>query len=683
MIVRACQAAVPELPESAIIATALDSGGRRALTRLAGELVSRPDLLVSGRSDASPTAQRLIRGLRAQGFDRLQLPRCSSCGRAMWLSHRDGKGGKHCDKCNRDARNRACTSCDQRRPGGYRMLDGQPFCRTCFRRDPRSRETCSVCAEKGEPQARIDAGPICRRCYSAPPLICTLCRRERPVATRRDDQPLCMKCYQALRRTPRTCSGCGERRISPHLSEQGPICAPCAGTDRSGGCVGCGDDQRRLNGIYCARCIIPGKLRSLISDGQGRPHRQLFALEQYLLRDEENAEAVLSWIRRSPMSRVVHDMAAGRTPISLRAVAELPATGASGYLAALLMESGVVPIENFDRVRLEVWEREFLKTLVNPDIRAVLHRYAAWIVNPRFSDKAHLSRSDDSRRLGASKAHLTAVAELLEALDAQGLDLGTVPQRSFDDYVVARGRKGKELTPFVRWARSQQLTRLRSEYLQSSPGAPALSEDQRWAWVKDLLNADDLGIASRVGGLLMIVYGITATRSVSIRRDAVDLAGGRTRITLGTDPIELPDAIGALVRQLIDTGPALSKTDSIWLFNGRRAGRHLTTAALNGPLAKRGINLRAGRSAALLNLARDVPASVLSDLLGISIYAAERWGSLSGRDWVDYPRTRLTEVGSSVVGEAGLSEDRGSDWGHRRNYAEEPALISCHPSAGV
>lgn len=647
-IVRACQAAVPELPESVIIASALDSGGRRALTRLAGELASKPDLLVSGRSDASPTAQRLIRGLRDQGFERLQLPRCSSCGRAMRLSHRDGEGGKHCDKCNRDARNRECSSCGQKRPGGYRTLEGQPFCRTCFRQDSRSRETCSVCAEKGEPQARTDAGPICRRCYRAPSVPCVLCGQERPAVSKRDGRPLCMRCYQALRGRPRICSACGERRISPHLSGQGPICAPCAGKDEAlGRCAGCGDDQRRLSGIYCARCIIPGKLRSLISDDQDSPHPRLLALEQYLLRDDENADAVLTWIRRSPMSRVIRDMATGRIPISLRAVAGLPMTGATGYLAALLMESGVVPTENFDRVRLEVWEREFLETLAHPDMRSLLQRYAAWVVNPRFSDRAHLSRSDESLRLRQSRAHLSAVAELLETLHAQGLDLGTVPQRSFDDYIAARGRKGKDLTPFIRWARSQRLTRLRSEYLQSSPRAPALSEDQRWAWVKDLLTAHDLGIASRVGGLLMIVYGITATRSVSIRRDAVDLAGGRTRITLGTDPIELPEAIGALVRQLMDAGSALSTAESIWLFNGHRAGRHLTTAALNGPLAKRGINPRAGRNAALLNLARDIPPSVLSDLLGISIYAAERWSSLSGRDWIDYPMIRLTEAGSS------------------------------------
>ena len=109
----------------------------------------------------------------------------------------------------------------------------------------------------------------------------------------------------------------------------GPLCR----------CAGCGDDQRRLSGIYCARCIIPDKLRSLISDDQDSPHPRLLALEQYLFRDDGNVDTVLTWIRR--------------IPISLRAAAKLPMTGATGYLAALLMESGVVPTENFDRVRLD------------------------------------------------------------------------------------------------------------------------------------------------------------------------------------------------------------------------------------------------------------------------------------------------------------------------------------------
>lgn len=101
------------------------------------------------------------------------------------------------------------------------------------------------------------------------------------------------------------------------------------------------------------------------------------------------------------------------------------------------------------------------------------------------------------------------------------------------------------------------------------------------------------------------------------------------------------------MRQLMDPRRLAATGETTWLFRGRRPGRHLTTAALNGPLAKRGINPRAGRAAALINLARDIPPSVLSDLLGLSVGSAARWSSLSGHDWSDYPRIRLIDTESS------------------------------------
>ncbi|BCW42740.1 hypothetical protein StoSoilB3_42750 (plasmid) [Arthrobacter sp. StoSoilB3] len=386
----------------------------------------------------------------------------------------------------------------------------------------------------------------------------------------------------------------------------------------------------------------------MISDENGIPNTQLLPLEKYLLRDGENSQAVLTWLRRSPMARVAKAMATGQTPISLHAIASLPLSRATGYFAALLMEAGVVPTENFDRIRLEVWEKDFFETISQPEVRSVLQRYAAWYVNPRFSNQAHLSRTDESLRFRQSKAHLTAVAEWLLYLDTANMDLGNVPHRIFDDYVATHGLRGDTLTSFVRWARTQGLTRLRSDYRpRSSPGSTAVPDKERWDWVKMLLDGEDTQTASRVGGLLVLVYGISATRVVSIRRRDVTIAGNTTRISLGKDPIELPDAIGSLVRRLVAATEISATSDSIWLMPGRRPGRHLTTTAMSAPLRRQGINLRAGRSAALINLARDVPPSVLSDLLGISITTATRWSTLSSRDWIDYPKTRLPGVTES------------------------------------
>lgn len=641
-IVSACKEQLPELPEPILIAAATSAGGPHARTWLAKELASKPDLLISGRSDASPTAYRLIKNLRARGFEDIQLPRCSTCGRAQKLPHRDGNGGKRCATCNRRATTPDCTTCGNVTKSGYRIIDDAPYCVSCWRRDPRSHKKCAVCEIPGVIVGRRAHGPICQGCYSSPPMACAHCGDVRPAVARNDGKPLCMKCNQSLRKKPRSCARCGEYRITPYLRDDGPICPSCANQYDRGQCADCGNDQRPLQGNYCAICIAPRLLRILISDDDGIPHPLLMPLENYLLRNGNNADAVISWVRRSPMARVVHDMAAGRTPISLLSVARVRATGASGYLAALLMEAGVVPTENFDRIRLEVWEEEYFGTLPNPTHRSLLKQYAAWIVNSRFTDAGHLSTKDESLRHRGSKAHLIAVSELLSTLDSLNLDLGTVPQRTFDNYVATHGRTGKQLTPFIRWARVRGLTRLHSEYQQSHLGTSSASDDERWAWAKDLLTAEDLGLNARIGGLLSLIYGTALTRVVSLRRDAVKLDGDSTYLSLGTEPIKLPEVLGSLVRRLLDTAPASLHDNNIWLFKGQRAGRHLTTAAIRGPLAPRGINLRSARNVALMILARDLPPSVLADLLGISIYAAERWSAHSGHDWADYPRVRIT-----------------------------------------
>lgn len=92
------------------------------------------------------------------------------------------------------------------------------------------------------------------------------------------------------------------------------------------------------------------------------------------------------------------------------------------------------------------------------------------------------------------------------------------------------------------------------------------------------------------------------------------LEGDTTYLSLGTEPIKLPAALGTFLRRLRDTAPASDLENNIGIFKGRSAGRHVIPAAIRGPLARGGINLRAARNVALMNLARDLPPSVLADL---------------------------------------------------------------------
>jgi hypothetical protein len=65
-------------------------------------------------------------------------------------------------------------------------------------------------------------------------------------------------------------------------------------------------------------------------------------------------------------------------------------------------------------------------------------------------------------------------------------------------------------------------------------------------------------------------------------------------------------------------------------------GRGISEGHLGRRLARLGIRSHPGRHAALLDLSTQLPAAVLSRLLGVSASTADRWTSRSGNSWAGY-----------------------------------------------
>lgn len=61
-------------------------------------------------------------------------------------------------------------------------------------------------------------------------------------------------------------------------------------------------------------------------------------------------------------------------------------------------------------------------------------------------------------------------------------------------------------------------------------------------------------------------------------------------------------------------------------------------------LLRVGVDCRASRNTALLQLAAEVPAAVLADLLGLNPNTAIKWVQLAGGNWTRYAaeRARIT-----------------------------------------
>jgi len=101
-----------------------------------------------------------------------------------------------------------------------------------------------------------------------------------------------------------------------------------------------------------------------------------------------------------------------------------------------------------------------------------------------------------------------------------------------------------------------------------------------------------------------------------------------------------PTGLAGLLTELIDTGRRYvgvgAPTASPWLFPGHLPGRPISPARLGERLRTLGIRALPGRRATLLQLAAEVPAAVLADLLHLSVGTATRWTRDAGGDWACY-----------------------------------------------
>lgn len=643
-IARTVTATSPQIPPSLAVWTAATSAvTKRLRTLLMHELHAHPDALVSGASSASLPAQRIVRDLTSRGIEGLAQPRCARCGKARMLAHPLDDGSRICGSCWKAVTVRQCTTCGQVRHG-YRMRDGQAFCRSCFRKDPANRRSCSGCGRLAWVAKKGPDGPLCEACWRPQVLPCARCHRVRVAGVINGGEPLCRACYHSLRSHPRTCPSCGVWRMAPYRRDGLDVCAGCAGEQDYVRCRNCGTDTRTLWGQLCTECLLPRYVRKLISDPSGRPHPQLLPVEKYLLASPTNAQSRLDWMQRGAGSRIIRRMAAGEMPVSLRAVAELRRSSATEYIAALLIESGAVPQEDFVRVRFEVWLQSTLQAISNVRDRAAAQQYAAWVVKPRFARAAE--NTNPFQRGAHARVELVEIRRFLRSLADAGVSLTDAPQRLYDEYAATRGKPARELIRFVNWARAGGLTRLRGQYTDEALRGPTVSDDQRWEWVRTLLTAEDIVLNSRVAGLLATVFGISMSRVVTLRRSAVTVDGDQVSVTFGSEPLTLPTSLAGLMRRLLQVPPQSPVSDDVWVFRGKRPGAHLSDRSVASVLTPLGIGIGQGRMVAIMTLSRDIQPPIVADLVGVAVETAARWSAHAGGDWAPYPQLRAAVTGS-------------------------------------
>ncbi|WP_434612064.1 hypothetical protein [Arthrobacter sp. A5] len=169
--------------------------------------------------------------------------------------------------------------------------------------------------------------------------------------------------------------------------------------------------------------------------------------------------------------------------------------------------------------------------------------------------------------------------------------------------------------------------------------SPSLTQDQRMAWIRELLNGASESLPYRVAGILLLLYAQPLVKVVTLEMSFVDDKPAGMSITLGQRPTGVPEPFAQLLRRHVTNRPNLrtgAGPDSPWLFPSTLAGRHLHPNTVMDRLRELGVNLLGARNRAIGELVLEVPPSLVAEALGYSPKVAFLHADKAAEPWARY-----------------------------------------------
>lgn len=610
---------------------------RHKQLRLYWELDGRPDLLTGQGAQGSARVSALIDGLRRIGSQRILPPACPRCGRIQPLVPFQEQ--RVCHGCYRRANRATCVRCGRKRPVAGRNPDAEPLCGDCWVALPMNREICVRCGNHRAVSRRTGNGePLCRSCYRSPIVTCSICREERHCLLSKSSSPRCARCST----TPQPCVNCGEVKQIVARTAAGRLCEPCYDRDPASHrtCIECGTIERLHGNGLCVGCTRDRRLLDLLDEPHDAMRPEVGKLRTALLADDPLS--VLNWLRRSPaIDGVLTDLASGACTFSHEAIEKRLPGKVGAHFRAILVAAQALPPRDEHLAAIQHWVDTILTTVTNESDQRLIRTYVTW---------HHLAAIRRRNRGKPATANQTSwiqtcvrgAAALLNWVRASGTTLHSCTQRQLDDYLTSGPQCRYTGRHFLLWAsaRGHAGKNITIPVVTTKQRTLPTADDERWATARRLLLDNTIAVDRRVAGLLVLLYAQPLPEIVRLTMDHVVTGDGEVRLQLGSTPVVLPSPLNSLVTRLaterrghasvgrVDAGP--------WLFPGGRPGQPVTASHLGIRLQRLGVEARPGRAAALLDLASQMPAAVIHQLLGVSLSTATYWTSQTGRSWSEY-----------------------------------------------
>lgn len=457
---------------------------------------------------------------------------------------------------------------------------------------------------------------------------------------------ICGPCFTTATRTHGTCPDCGQHRLlpGPHSAAGGPRCAPCADILHDFHCSRCNTEGEFYRRGICARCALRDDLNELLLTHGATPETVSKIVD--VLCKADRPESIITWKRSPKVQALLVSLSCGETPLThegFDAAAE-SAERPANHLRALFIHHGLLPYQDPHLARFETWINDKLRDLPEEIAKPVL-QFATWHHLRRIRSMTTPEKSAQAP-VHSAKQEITETIKFLAWLrDTHQRAAANCNQQDVETWLATGPTTRKAIRTFIVFIKNTGTNHRVEMGHYTAKTRPAITQDQRVAWLRELLTGTSESLPYRVAGILLLLYAQPLVRVAKLRTDAIETneSTGNMRITFGAHPVPIPEPFADLLREHLKSRPNLrtgSDAQSPWLFPGIRAGQPLHPNGIMDRLRSLGIDLRGARNTALDEHLLASPPPLVADALGYSHQIAFLHADNAGDAWSRYVNLR-------------------------------------------
>jgi hypothetical protein len=300
----------------------------------------------------------------------------------------------------------------------------------------------------------------------------------------------------------------------------------------------------------------------------------------------------------------------------------------------------LLPKRDEPLARFQSWLASKLDTICEPAVRAPVEQFATWHHLHRLRRNSTSGQTSHGPTHSARQETTETIKFLTWLHETHHRTAATCRQQDIDEWLATGPTTRTKIRTFVVWTNKSKINTALHLDAPQAKSTRLLTQDQRLAWVKELLTGDMESLPYRVAGTLLLLYAQPLMKIVALPTAAIVIAPLETRISFGAEPAPVPEPFADMLKHHLHNRPNLRTAGGMvanpWLFPGHRAGKHLDPHTMMMALRTLGINLLGARNSALQNLVAEIPRPVVAHLLGYSHNCTQRHAQLAAQPWSRY-----------------------------------------------